>query len=625
MGFGALLNFNIHHVPTRLAFWLASNYDDAAGVLNFGATRLRITSTLVNTIFGIPNGGIKIVEKERARDSNPVVKEWRDQFNDNTKVSPVGLKDMMITDTSSGRSFELNWLVLYNTILGEISACNTVNQRFLGCVDPNEKIANFDWSSYMVTCLDRTTNAWNRKRNDAFRGPIVLLAAAYAYDQRDALKRTKRGCHPIELIDDGMLDELLGNLDDVLWDSHIKHNTPMIPKIHVDAENQMSEKVKKILDDKKPASPSAKVVETAAENRADDNKDEGNEEYGPYEEGDDDHMGIYKHCKTYLLSQPSTQELPFVCQVGADGEFRIPMVSQYGTPPVYSQEEKDTEENMATNLDDVLNEFEDCVEKIKNAMREALRLHPNSEQILSRKRSWIARVRKHLKDIADTEEGDEVSEKTPTAVKNTGLLTQGNQSPFSPMTSSVCAEIDELISALQSVRHPGTQSKAEGIKPVNLQSELDKVATTSSTPDTEQGGNALLQYKLRRPKRNTNLPDVFRSPYVQRVVSLTDKREQLESALASCMLSGTGNKWDVIFDCPAGVSILRGSFETMYPSLCLDADIISAWAAVLNNEERLRAPGTPARLFCNAGMWQAILKGPMNTEARCSVAGWKQY
>ncbi|XP_035831220.1 uncharacterized protein LOC118480460 [Helianthus annuus] len=68
------------------------------------------------------------------------------------------------------------------------------------------------------------------------------------------------------------------------------------------------------------------------------------------------------------------------------------------------------------------------------------------------------------------------------------------------------------------------------------------------------------------------------------------------------MLSGKGNKWDVIFDCPAGVSILRGSFETMYPSLCLDADIISAWAAVLNNEERLRAPGTPARLFCNAGM-----------------------
>ncbi|MFS7918393.1 hypothetical protein Hanom_Chr03g00200491 [Helianthus anomalus] len=125
MGFGTLLNFNIRHVPTRLAYWLASNYDDNAGVLNFGETRLRITANLVNTIFGIPNGGIKILEKIRARDNNPVVKEWRDQFNDNTKVSPLGLKDMIFTDSSSDRVFELNWLV---------------------CVDPNVKISSFESS-----------------------------------------------------------------------------------------------------------------------------------------------------------------------------------------------------------------------------------------------------------------------------------------------------------------------------------------------------------------------------------------------------------------------------------------------------------------------------------------------
>ncbi|MFS7918392.1 putative papain-like cysteine peptidase superfamily [Helianthus anomalus] len=394
----------------------------------------------------------------------------------------------------------------------------------------------------------------------------------------DVLKRNKKGSHPIELIDDGMLDELLGKLDDILWADHIKHNTPMIPKIHVDKDKPRSEKVKKIPEEKKSSSTSAKKIETTAEKSADDNEDGGDEYYGPYDEGDGDHLGIYKHFKNYLLSQPSTQELPFVCEVWADGEFRIPMAQ-------------------TKNLDDAFKEFEDCIEKIKITMTEALRLHPNSEMILSRKTSWIATVRKHLKDIANNEEGDVVSEKTPTPVKITGLLTQGNQSPFLPMTSLFCAEVDELISAIQSIRHPGTQSKAEGIQPVNLQSELDNVATTSSIPDTEQEGNALVQYKLRRPKRNTNLPDALRSPYVQRVVSLTDKREQLESALASCILSTTGNKWDVIFECPTGVSILRGSFETIYPEICLDVDIISALAAVLNHEERLRVPGTPARLL----------------------------
>ncbi|KAM0065963.1 hypothetical protein Hdeb2414_s0002g00043401 [Helianthus debilis subsp. tardiflorus] len=153
--------------------------------------------------------------------------------------------------------------------------------------------------------------------------------------------------------------------------------------------------------------------------------------------------------------------------------------------------------------------------------------------IFSRKASWIATVRKHLKDVADDEEGDVVSEKTPTPVKNTGLLTQGNETPFWPMTSSFCRELDQLMSAIQSIRHPGTQSKAEGIQPVNLQSELDNVTTTSSIRDTGKEGNVLLQYKLRRPKRNTNLPDALRSPYVQRVVSLTDKQDQLEATLAS--------------------------------------------------------------------------------------------
>ncbi|KAJ0504241.1 hypothetical protein HanLR1_Chr12g0434601 [Helianthus annuus] len=37
-------------------------------------------------------------------------------------------------------------------------------------------------------------------------------------------------------------------------------------------------------------------------------------------------------------------------------------------------------------------------------------------------------VRKHLKDVANDAEGDVMSEKNPTHVKNTGLLPQGTRS-----------------------------------------------------------------------------------------------------------------------------------------------------------------------------------------------------
>ncbi|MFS7988510.1 hypothetical protein Hanom_Chr11g01035691 [Helianthus anomalus] len=120
------------------------NYDDVTGMLNVGEHRIWVIAELVHKIFGIPIGDTEIVEKIRARDNNPVVKEWRSQFKDCTKVSPIGLKDMMVSDTSSDRLFKLNWLVLFNSVVGEIST-NTVNQRFLGCVDPTIDITSFDW------------------------------------------------------------------------------------------------------------------------------------------------------------------------------------------------------------------------------------------------------------------------------------------------------------------------------------------------------------------------------------------------------------------------------------------------------------------------------------------------
>ncbi|KAJ0560631.1 hypothetical protein HanRHA438_Chr06g0269421 [Helianthus annuus] len=78
--------------------------------------------------------------------------------------------------------FDLNWLVMFNSVMGETSANNTVNQRFLVCMDPNACITSFKWCRYMITCLNRTTQAWARNDGQPIRRPIVLLAAVYAYD-----------------------------------------------------------------------------------------------------------------------------------------------------------------------------------------------------------------------------------------------------------------------------------------------------------------------------------------------------------------------------------------------------------------------------------------------------------
>ena len=56
MGFGAILDMNINHISTRLAYWLARNFDEKFDKLNVGKHQIKITSDTVYEVFGIPKG-----------------------------------------------------------------------------------------------------------------------------------------------------------------------------------------------------------------------------------------------------------------------------------------------------------------------------------------------------------------------------------------------------------------------------------------------------------------------------------------------------------------------------------------------------------------------------------------
>ncbi|KAF5806763.1 hypothetical protein HanRHA438_Chr05g0234341 [Helianthus annuus] len=259
-------------------------------------------------------------------------------------------------------------------------------------------------------------------------------------------------------------------------------------------------------------------------------------------EGDNDHLECFKHCKDYLLSHTSTQEIAVF--VRTDGEFRVSVVSQYGTPPLSYEEVERNEKVHAQNMDIAFKEFEECIEKVKNNISEALKVHPKSDLINKKKMEWVGIVRKHLKNVVEVADIDVVKEKTPAPVKDSGVLSPSNLTPFLPMTSSFYAEVEDLISAGHCDDTPGTRSKTIGRQLVNLESQLENVAATTSTVhEKEDAGNACLQYKTPRPKRSINLPDALRSPYVQRVVSLMIKKDEVEDALASCIFSAIANKW----------------------------------------------------------------------------------
>ncbi|MFS8025641.1 hypothetical protein Hanom_Chr16g01477501 [Helianthus anomalus] len=82
MGFGDILFINIHTIPTGFAYWLLQNYEPNTHKIFDGTHEITVSSSLINDIFGIPNGGKFVVTKFRPNSKNEVVNEWRSQFGE---------------------------------------------------------------------------------------------------------------------------------------------------------------------------------------------------------------------------------------------------------------------------------------------------------------------------------------------------------------------------------------------------------------------------------------------------------------------------------------------------------------------------------------------------------------
>ncbi|MFS7905905.1 hypothetical protein Hanom_Chr01g00053201 [Helianthus anomalus] len=79
-------------------------------------------------------------------------------------------------------------------------------------------------------------------------------------------------------------------------------------------------------------------------------------------------------------------------------------------------------------------------------------------------------------------------------------------------------------------------------------------------------------------------------------------RDKAEDILARCIFCVVGNICDILFSNSGNMLVMRRPFESMMPGVTVHVNVISAWATVLNYEEKKRRMGTTPRLFCNARM-----------------------
>ncbi|GKA01703.1 hypothetical protein Tco_0674368 [Tanacetum coccineum] len=176
MGFEHVLSLKIEKIPKKLGYWLVTNYEPETSSLNINGMSLLITKEVIHDVYGVPIGEVPINGFKKSRKRDNVIEEWKRQFvikNGRIKVSDV--IPIMLEDKEGGRKFQLNFLVLFVTVMIKSISNGPVNQKFLANIEGDTFIHNLDWCTYTLDCVNESRKAWNRFGKVIFSPNVQLL------------------------------------------------------------------------------------------------------------------------------------------------------------------------------------------------------------------------------------------------------------------------------------------------------------------------------------------------------------------------------------------------------------------------------------------------------------------
>ncbi|KAI3801879.1 hypothetical protein L1987_29996 [Smallanthus sonchifolius] len=142
----------------------------------------------------------------------------------------------------------------------------------------------------------------------------------------------------------------------------------------------------------------------------------------------------------------------------------------------------------------------------------------------------------------------------------------------------------------------GTQT-VENVSKVITESEFLNTKEEEKPQAPLQSQEPKEDGKKERPSRYKRMAEVICSPYLERVVSMGEKRTILENNISSYLFSGYGDEWDEVFTISGKCNMPRFVIETLRPGQYLHINVIHAWPHILNHEEKFRSKDSIARLF----------------------------
>ncbi|GJV17991.1 ulp1 protease family, C-terminal catalytic domain-containing protein [Tanacetum coccineum] len=587
IGFGKVIDFKIKDIPTRLAYWLVDHFDEESCRLNVNGKEIEITRELVRDVLGVPLEDVHLDARDETQYRNPLTRAWKAHFLTSVKRHfTTKLADKMLSNGEGGWMFKINFLVLFFSTIGEANKNNTVNLKFLPCINSEADILKMDWCTYIIECLLKTKIEWNRKYH--FNGPVILLLVLYAssytpikWCTSDVLDTLEKDKFTNEDGDDPDVNQ--ESEDEGLDEEHVRENDEFgeygPDRVPTDVEGM-----------KKFVSAFLKRAAEMAE-LADDVLDEGLSLHP-----DDAGFVELKELRDQMFAACAFSQKPY----------------KYQEPAEQTYDNCHTPWNGRTQHEDVV------------ADGDELPFTQLASELADRVCNEFFSRNEHILTRLNFEEADfDLNITQPPATQGKEVGDGQNTEPQEPQ------DVPEFKTPHQpkgtSPKDRSTSRSLSRFGREYLSNENKSMIPVCSEPQPLDVLEPLIPQ--RRAKWLAIRPEVLRSPYVVREVSLLCGFFPHEKRVADCLFSARFTETYTDY-CDGPRCVL----ETLYPGIKLASGAIDMFTHVLNDAERSKNKQTTPRLFCHTAVltsemlkWEhhkALLKFNENMEL---VLGSSQY
>ncbi|PWA90757.1 hypothetical protein CTI12_AA097680 [Artemisia annua] len=574
IGFKSFLRIFIDQLPSKLGRFVAANFVTATNKLNLlNGLSIHVTPELIHDMLGIPLGGTPLFSFEQRSVKDDFVKAWVNQFY------PKSFKDIRNSDIATelvnakkvDDFFKLNFLMLFSNTMGR---CENMNGQL--CLDvvrhipENLPISEIDWCGYIHNCLQYNTNPQGQCN---YTGPLTVLMLVY--------------------------------LDSTKFEKF--HVVRMRPAILNWSTTLMRQRMELELAERKLGCLQLNPEWTEAEAK----ESEGFIDAGLSESSDKQVLfnKIQEKLSIMYSERHSLEaELVEAYKKYADDEKFGELYEKYSElfkKPVSLGEmggddpgsDNNDDENGGSDNDDSGND--------RDSRKEEKEVNSQSE--------------KGVDIPADSEKPTEnvVGVEDPVQGEKEADIVEPAEDYELEINSTPETYTQWLYNNADLVNEGDTFDKGtreELVVPNADPATPERVATRASKGSPE----------IILPEKRVVKPSSFLcSPYMNKKTKVVPRITKVEFMVGNSLFSMQGDKIETIFETRSGIKVssIRLNMETLAPGLCLDANVIDCWGAILNHEESFKDVGSLSRHFFPTGcITTQMLDGSLDSEGQ-----WKSF